>query len=147
MSGLISQGGTSVQIADKLKAFDSLDTLGSSRHLESSGEGKSRKKTSPAAGIFLLSQPTSLSRICSDLPRRVLGCWAQRRRNFGFLYQRFSSLYLRRSLSVPKPAKQNVGHSGDHGSIWDSWPIAFSGYPRGPRVGCETGCPRHTAPN
>ena len=35
MSGLISQGGTSVQIADKLKAFDSLDTLGSSRHLES----------------------------------------------------------------------------------------------------------------
>ncbi len=28
---------------------------------------------------------------------------------------------------------------GDHGSIWDSWPIAFSGYPRGPRVGCETG--------
>jgi Bacterial-like globin len=29
--------------------------------------------------------------------------------------------------------------SGNHGSIWDSWPIAFSGYPRGPRVGCETG--------
>jgi len=29
------QDGTSVQIADKLKAFDSLDTLGSSRHLES----------------------------------------------------------------------------------------------------------------
>jgi hypothetical protein len=37
--------------------------------------------------------------------------------------------------------------SGDHGSIWDSWPIAFSGYPRGPRVGCETRCPRHAAPN
>jgi hypothetical protein len=37
--------------------------------------------------------------------------------------------------------------SGDHGSIWDSWPIALSGYPRGPRVGCETRCPRHTAPN
>src|SRR5258708_3004753 len=37
--------------------------------------------------------------------------------------------------------------SGNHGSIWDSWPIAFSGYPRGPRVGCETACPRHTAPN
>ena len=36
---------------------------------------------------------------------------------------------------------------GDHGSIWDSWPIAFSGYPRGPRVRSETGCPRHTAPN
>jgi hypothetical protein len=35
--------------------------------------------------------------------------------------------------------------SGDHSSIGDSWPIAFSGYPRGPRVGCETECPRHTA--
>jgi hypothetical protein len=35
-----------------------------------------------------------------------------------------------------------------HGSIWDSWPIAFSGYPRGSRVGCETGCPRrHRASN
>src|ERR1700745_1613202 len=37
--------------------------------------------------------------------------------------------------------------SGVHSSIWDSWPIAFSGYPRGPRVGCETGCPRHHASN
>ena len=36
---------------------------------------------------------------------------------------------------------------GDHSSIRDSWPIAFSVYPRGPRVGNETGCPRHTAPN
>jgi hypothetical protein len=33
--GLISPGGTSVQIADRSQAFDSLDTLGSSRHLES----------------------------------------------------------------------------------------------------------------
>jgi hypothetical protein len=30
---------------------------------------------------------------------------------------------------------------GDHSSIWDSWPMAFSGYPRGPKVGCETRCP------
>jgi len=30
--------------------------------------------------------------------------------------------------------KQNGGQCGDHSSIWDSWPIAFSGYPRGPRV-------------
>ena len=37
--------------------------------------------------------------------------------------------------------------SGDHSSIRDSWPIAFSGYPRGPRVGCETRCPKHAAPN
>jgi len=44
------------------------------------------------------------------------------------------------ACQFPKPTKQNVGHSGDHGSIWDSWPMAFSGYPRGPRVGCETRC-------
>src|SRR5215471_19038561 len=38
--------------------------------------------------------------------------------------------------------------NGDHGSIWDSWPIAFSGYPRGPRVLLETTCPRqHSASN
>jgi len=36
---------------------------------------------------------------------------------------------------------------GDHSSIRDSWPIAFSGCPRGPRVGCETWCPKHAAPN
>jgi hypothetical protein len=35
----------------------------------------------------------------------------------------------------------------NHGSIGDSWPIAFSGCPRGPRVGCETTCPRHIVPN
>jgi hypothetical protein len=35
MGALISQDGTSVQIADRSQAFDSLDTLGSSRHLES----------------------------------------------------------------------------------------------------------------
>ena len=35
----------------------------------------------------------------------------------------------------------------NHGSIGDSWPIAFSGYPRGSRVACETRCPKHAAPN
>src|ERR1700736_4806310 len=53
----------------------------------------------------------------------------------------------RRSLSVPKPTKQNVVKFGNHSSIGDSWPIAFSGYPRGPRVLSETECPRHAAPS
>src|ERR1700731_1049617 len=44
-------------------------------------------------------------------------------------------------------SKAERGQFGDHSSIRDSWPIAFSGYPRGPRVGCETGCPKHAAPN
>jgi hypothetical protein len=33
----------------------------------------------------------------------------------------------------------------DRGSLRDSWPIAFSGDPRGPRVACETGCPKYPA--
>src|SRR5208282_6340086 len=44
-------------------------------------------------------------------------------------------------------SKAEPRSSGDHSSIRDSWPMAFSGYPRGPRVGCETRCPKHAAPN
>ena len=52
---------------------------------------------------------------------------------------------------VTKPVSSETGKAerrsdGDHGSIWDSWPIAFSGYPRGSRVSGETECPKlHTA--
>jgi len=53
----------------------------------------------------------------------------------------------RRSLFSSETSKAERRSSGDHGSIWDSWPIAFSGYPRGPRVRSETRCPRHAAPN
>src|ERR1700681_588310 len=66
---------------------------------------------------------------------------------FGFSLPAVFIASSRRSLSVPKPAKQNVVKFGDHSSIWDSWPIAFSGHPRGSRVVCETDCPRHAAPN
>src|SRR6266481_7768721 len=61
-----------------------------------------------------------------------------------------TSGFHRRLASKPvssETSKQNGGQIGDHGSIGDFSPIAFSGYPRGPRVGCETTCPRHTAPN
>src|ERR1700730_11697644 len=57
---------------------------------------------------------------------------------FGFSLPAVFIASWRRSLSVPKPTKQNVVKFGDHSSIWDSWPIAFSGCPRGTRVGCET---------
>ena len=66
---------------------------------------------------------------------------------FGFSLSAVFIASSRRSPSVPKPAKQNGGQFGDHGSIGDFSPIAFSGHPRGPRVGSETMCPRHTAPN
>src|SRR6202140_1199474 len=66
---------------------------------------------------------------------------------FGFSLPAVFIASSRRSLSVPKPTKQNVVKFGDHSSIRDSWPIAFSGCPRGPRVLCETRCPKHAAPN
>ena len=63
-----------------------------------------------------------------------------------FHSKRFSSLLC--DEACPFRNQQAVRWSdGDHSSIWDSWPIAFSGHPRGPRVVCETECPRHAAPN
>ena len=45
-------------------------------------------------------------------------------------------------------SKAERGRFGvNHGSIRDSWPIAFSGYPRGPRVLRETECPKHIPHN
>src|ERR1700675_4814672 len=44
--------------------------------------------------------------------------------------------------SVPDADKQR-GCSANHGSIGDSWPIAFSGCPRGHRVSRETRCSKH----
>ena len=52
-------------------------------------------------------------------------------------------------LFATKPVRSETNKaeprsSGDHSSIRDFAPIAFSGYPRGPRVGSETMCPKHT---
>ncbi len=77
----------------------------------------------------------------------MLGCWTRCHSGLGFLYQRFSSLLRDEACQFRNQQSRTVVKCGDHSSIWDSWPIAFSGYPRGPRVGCETGCPKHAAPN
>ena len=108
---------------------------------------RSQEKISPTAGIFLASQPTWSSENCSDLSRHVL-------RSLSIVAQRvwvfsnggFHRLFATKPISSETSKAERWSH-GDHSSIWDSWPIAFSGYPRGPRVGCETECPRHTAPN
>jgi hypothetical protein len=65
----------------------------------------------------------------------------------GVLCQRFSSLVRDEAHQFRNQQSSIRWSGGDHSSIGDSWPIAFSDYPRGPRVDCETGCPRHTAPN
>src|SRR6266853_4662806 len=53
---------------------------------------------------------------------------------WGFLYQRFSSLLRDEACQFRNQQSRMVVKFGDHGSIRDSWPIAFSGCPRGPRV-------------
>jgi len=57
--------------------------------------------------------------------------YAQLRSTFGFLSQWFSSPI--RDEASQFWNQQAVRWSGaHHGSIWDSWPIAFSGGARGP---------------
>src|SRR3989475_3993783 len=55
-------------------------------------------------------------------------------RGLGFLYQRFSSLLGDEACQFRNQQSRTVVKFGDHSSIRDSWPIAFSGYPRGTRV-------------
>jgi hypothetical protein len=58
----------------------------------------------------------------------------------------FHRLFATKPISS-ETSKAERWSGANHGSIGDSWPIAFSGCPRGPRVGCETKCPRHILPN
>jgi hypothetical protein len=74
-------------------------------------------------------------------------CYSAKRGCLDFLYQRFSSHLRDEACSFRNLQSRTSVKLGDHGSIGDSWPIAFSGCPRGPRVVCETACPKHTAPS
>src|SRR5215469_11303772 len=64
--------------------------------------------------------------------------------DFGFPSEGFS-WPLATKRSDLKLHKQNGCQLATHGSIGDSWPMAMSGYPRRPRVDCETRW--HAEPN
>ena len=51
----------------------------------------------------------------------------------------FHRLFATKPVSS-ETSKAERWSDANHGSIGDSWPIAFSGCPRGPSVTCETGC-------
>jgi len=110
-------------------------------------KGRSQEKTLlRRLEFFVLRSP--VDEAGSVLVRRTMGsvCRTQR----PAVWVSLSAVFIncsRRSLSVPKQAKQNGGQVGDHGSIGDSWPMAFSGCPRGPRVRWETAGPRCVVPS
>src|SRR5580704_10932747 len=103
-------------------------------------KGRSQEKTLlPRLEVFLLLSPYDRARVVRTYRpcARLRGTVAQR---FGFSLPAVFIASWQRSLSVPKPAKQNVVKFGDHSSIGDSWPIAFSGYPRGPSLDYSRFC-------
>ena len=58
----------------------------------------------------------------------------------------FHRLFATKPVSS-ETSKAERWSDANHGSIGDSWPIAFSGCPRGPRVDCETACSRYAVPS
>ena len=88
----------------------------------------------------MLPSPGERARV---LTCRAMGsvCRAQGPSDLGFFYQRFSLPIATKPVSS-ETRKAERWSGANHGSMGDSWPIAFSGCPRGPRVGCETRSPR-----
>src|SRR3982074_1435617 len=91
----------------------------------------------------------------SDFAPHGLGSVRSLPRRFGFSLPAVFIVSLRRSQFVLRPTSKTVVRCQPwfylrlvaYRFFWVSWPVAFSGYPRGPRVVWETGCPRHAAPN
>ncbi len=123
----------------------------SDRHLEPSPEkfykGGSQEETLLLRPeFFLLPSPPDRAR--SALSGRAMDSGAGHCGPAVWIFSPsgFHRLFATKPVSS-ETSKAERWSGANHGSIGDSWPIAFSGYPRGPRVGCETKCPRHILPN
>ena len=107
-------------------------------------KGRSQEKTHPLRlEFFLLRSPLDGTR--SVLTCRAMSSVAGRSGTAVWVFSTsgFHRLFATKPISS-ETCKAERWSGGDHSSIRDSWPIAFSGCPRGTRV---VGCPRHTAPN
>jgi len=95
---------------------------------------RSQEKNSfPAAGFFLAVQPTPWSRMVLVFRSRISGRCCVRAALMVFSASGFHR------LGATKPVRSETNQAArlsgaNHGSIGDSWPIAFSGCPRGTRV-------------
>src|ERR1700730_10612599 len=96
--------------------------------------------------FFLLPSPLDRARFV--LTYRAMGAGAEHYCPAFWIFppSGFHRLFATKPVSS-ETSKAERWSGANHGSIGDSWPIAFSGYPRGPSVLCETKCPRHILPN
>ncbi len=92
-----------------------------------SNRGKSRKNTSPAAGVFLASQPRERARVLTSRTRSR--CQASYS-----IWVRYHLMACRTKPIGSETRKAERWSGANHSSIGDSWPMAFSGYPRGHKV-------------
>ena len=90
-----------------------------------------KRDSFPTAGFFLPVQPTSFEQDCSCLPFHDLGT---------LLHAGGALVFLPAVSSLSRNEASRFGDHKRHGCqvptmvLGDSWPIAFSGCPRGTRV-------------
>src|ERR1700677_1074083 len=98
------------------------------------------KNTSAVAGVFLAVQPAPLSRIVLVFRSVFSGRCEISAASLVFSLSGVHRLFTTKPFrSWDQQAARLLG--ANHGSIGDSWPIAFSGCPRGTRVAWETSMP------
>jgi hypothetical protein len=110
-------------------------------------KGGSQEKTHlPRPEFFLLPSPRDQAR--SVLSGRAMDSGAGHCSPVVWVSSTsgFHRLFATKPVSS-ETSKAERWSGANHGSIGDSWPIAFSGCPRGSRVTCETQCPRRIWPN
>src|SRR5215831_1115802 len=78
------------------------------------------KKLRPRPEVFLLRSPTDRTRSVLTYRSRCSVVGHDGPMGWVFSSSGFHRLVRDEACSVPKPAKQNGGQVGDHGSIWDS---------------------------
>jgi len=94
-------------------------------------KGSQGKKTSPVAGVFLAVQPTPSSRFVLAFRSGSSGRYQVPVALLVFSTSRFHRLCATKPIGSETNKAATRLSGANHGSMGDSWPIAFSGYPRG----------------
>src|SRR5260370_41216287 len=110
-------------------------------------KGRSQEKTPlQRLEFFLLRSPRNVAGSVLIFRARCSVCELGSPAVWVFSVSGFHRLFATKPVSS-ETNKAERQSNGDHGSIWDSCPIAFYRYPKGHRGGDETMCRRPPAPN